>query len=260
MGQPPRWPRSSRRVEETFEAEIADYAASRLRLVFDDWMLERDLTALAVPLAGVLEETGSRWEPCRLLDPAGSRSGGRGVLCRPAGEGPFAGDGAFLWDGRAAVVPVVLGERDAPGTGQPEQRPATSAGRCSSRASRRGRTGGLAGSRRRPCRPGRRISRGAPDVQAGRAGRRKLCGPARAAAHGCLPQLPLTDVQLVLVFKQCQSQMSASVDTCAAIQGSRVNKYLRIRRGVIASECAAHPIHAPTSQPHIRKCGRQQCT
>jgi site-specific recombinase XerD len=32
---------------------------------------ERDLAALAVPLAGGLDETGSRWEPYRLLDPAG---------------------------------------------------------------------------------------------------------------------------------------------------------------------------------------------
>jgi site-specific recombinase XerD len=39
--------------------------------VFDDEMTGRDLAALAVPLAGGLEETGSRWEPFRLLDPAG---------------------------------------------------------------------------------------------------------------------------------------------------------------------------------------------
>jgi site-specific recombinase XerD len=39
--------------------------------VFDDGMSERDLAALAVPLAGGLEETGSRWEPYRLLDLSG---------------------------------------------------------------------------------------------------------------------------------------------------------------------------------------------
>ena len=32
----------------------------------------RDLARLAVPLAGALEETGDRWLPFRLADPAGS--------------------------------------------------------------------------------------------------------------------------------------------------------------------------------------------
>src|SRR5487761_2053864 len=39
--------------------------------MFDDGELDRDLAALAVPLAGGLDETGNRWEPYRLLDPAG---------------------------------------------------------------------------------------------------------------------------------------------------------------------------------------------
>jgi integrase len=39
--------------------------------VFDDGKLNLDLAALAVPLAGKLDETGSRWEPYRLLDPSG---------------------------------------------------------------------------------------------------------------------------------------------------------------------------------------------
>jgi site-specific recombinase XerD len=39
--------------------------------VFDDEKPDRDLATLSVPLAGGLDETGSRWEPYRLLDPAG---------------------------------------------------------------------------------------------------------------------------------------------------------------------------------------------
>ena len=39
--------------------------------MFDDVEKDRDLATLAVPLAGGLDETGSRWEPYRLLDPAG---------------------------------------------------------------------------------------------------------------------------------------------------------------------------------------------
>src|SRR5258708_25673164 len=39
--------------------------------MFDDVENDRDLATLAVPLAGGLDETGSRWEPYRLLDPAG---------------------------------------------------------------------------------------------------------------------------------------------------------------------------------------------
>ena len=36
---------------------------ARSDLVFDDGMMERDLATLGVPLAGGLDETGSRWEP-----------------------------------------------------------------------------------------------------------------------------------------------------------------------------------------------------
>ena len=39
--------------------------------MFDDEKPDRDLAALSVPLAGGLDETGSRWEPYRLVDPAG---------------------------------------------------------------------------------------------------------------------------------------------------------------------------------------------
>jgi len=39
--------------------------------VFDDGESERDLAVLAVPLSGALVETGDRWEPFRLVDPAG---------------------------------------------------------------------------------------------------------------------------------------------------------------------------------------------
>jgi len=39
--------------------------------VFDNGESERDLAALVVPLSGSLAETGDRWEPYRLVDPAG---------------------------------------------------------------------------------------------------------------------------------------------------------------------------------------------
>jgi len=39
--------------------------------MFDDEEAPRDLAALTVPLAGALVETGDRWEPFRLIDPAG---------------------------------------------------------------------------------------------------------------------------------------------------------------------------------------------
>lgn len=39
--------------------------------MFDDEKPDRDLATLSVPLVGGLDETGSRWEPYRLLDPAG---------------------------------------------------------------------------------------------------------------------------------------------------------------------------------------------
>lgn len=39
--------------------------------MFDDGDVSRDLAVLVVPLAGALAETGDRWEPYRLVDPAG---------------------------------------------------------------------------------------------------------------------------------------------------------------------------------------------
>jgi site-specific recombinase XerD len=39
--------------------------------MFDDGDAPRDLAALVVPLAGAVVETGDRWEPFRLVDPAG---------------------------------------------------------------------------------------------------------------------------------------------------------------------------------------------
>lgn len=45
--------------------------ALRSVLVFDEEMGVRDLTGLRVPSVGSVVSTGSRWEPYRLLDPAG---------------------------------------------------------------------------------------------------------------------------------------------------------------------------------------------
>jgi site-specific recombinase XerD len=39
--------------------------------MFDDWDDVRDLSVLEVPAVGLLAATGSKWEPYRLLDPAG---------------------------------------------------------------------------------------------------------------------------------------------------------------------------------------------
>ena len=79
---------------------------------------ERDLATLVVARVGRLEETGSPWEPYRLVDPAGA-------VVQPAAQflaelqalGRSEATQRSYGERPAAVVPVPLGDQGAVGSG-----------------------------------------------------------------------------------------------------------------------------------------------
>ena len=89
-------------------------------LVINDGDVPRELSALVVPLRGSLEATGDLFEPYRLVDGDGVAVGPVGGVLRGVGGVRAAGDdAAFVWDGSAALVPVLVGGRGGLGSGDP---------------------------------------------------------------------------------------------------------------------------------------------
>ena len=83
----------------------------------------RDLAGLVVPLAGRLVATGDRWEPYRLVAADGKAVGAAGAYfghLQAAGRAePTLGS---VWDGSAALVPVLVGMGVAWDRASPEAR------------------------------------------------------------------------------------------------------------------------------------------
>ena len=96
------------------------------------------------------------WPAGRYRGPVGALPAGRrgreagrcrlGRISGPSGGGPGGADRPLVWDGPAALVPVLVGVGVA-GTGRPGPRPGISAGGCSWPGSRCGRTGASGASR-----------------------------------------------------------------------------------------------------------------
>ena len=84
---------------------------ARSRLVIDEDG-PRELSGLVVPLLGSLEATGDLFQPYRLV---GHDGGGVGSAAASFAEltarGAAGDDAAFVWDGSAALVPVLVGAR-----------------------------------------------------------------------------------------------------------------------------------------------------
>ena len=87
-------------------------------LMVNDGDAPRELSGLVVPQRGSLEATGDLFEPYRLVDGDGVVVGaGGGVLRRVGGVRAAGDDAAVVWDGSAALVPVLVGGRGGLGPG-----------------------------------------------------------------------------------------------------------------------------------------------
>ena len=89
---------------------------------------KRNLSVLIVPRSGGVVAGGDLWEPVRIVDAAGDPVTAVATFVKDLqASGPFGIDAALLCDGPPALVPVPLDYRGPMGSGNPKQRPATSA-------------------------------------------------------------------------------------------------------------------------------------